>query len=72
MGRAELCNPKLGCEHLTRRCLSNTLHLLQNKMLLLRSGARATGAGRDFTANSGAAMWLPSENRILVKTAGAH
>lgn len=62
MGRAELHNPKLGCEHLTRRCLSNALHLLQGKMLLLGSAATATGAGRDFTAKSGAAMWLPSEN----------
>lgn len=34
VGRAELCNPKLECEHLTRRCLSNALHLLQGKMLL--------------------------------------
>lgn len=71
MGRAELCNPKLGHEHLTRRCLSNTLHLLQGKVLL-GSGVRATGAGRDFTANSGAAMWLPGENRILIKTEGTH
>lgn len=41
-------------------------------MLLLGSGARATGAGREFTAKSGAAMWLPGENRILTKTEGAH
>lgn len=41
-------------------------------MLLLGSGARAIGAGRDFTANSGAAMRLPSENKILTKTEGAH
>lgn len=40
--------------------------------MLLGSGAGATGAGRDFTASSGAAMWLPSENRILLKTEGAH
>lgn len=28
-------------------------------------------AGGDFIASSGAAVWLPSENRILMKTGGA-